>query len=142
IHPTGGTGAINAIQDAVALANWISVLDSTAVKEMTKAFKEYKAERYPVAKASFAQARALSRVTERGLVARITRYVSKNMPAWLWNILIRSMIESRPQVSFLPLVEDEGTVPPKYQPSLQKTLAIRKAREAAEGKMSTTVTAK
>ncbi|KAF9899082.1 hypothetical protein BX616_003293 [Lobosporangium transversale] len=141
IGDASGAGAMNAIQDAVALANWISVLDLTAVDEITKAFKEYKAERYPVAKTAFSQGRTLSRVTEKGIAAKITRYISKNPPAWLWNILIKRMVESRPQVSFLPLVEDKGTVPPKYQPSLQKTLAIRKTREAAEVTQTAAATA-
>ncbi|KAF9901068.1 hypothetical protein BX616_002389 [Lobosporangium transversale] len=137
IHPASGAGAMNAMQDAVALANWISVLDSTAIDEMTKAFKEYKAERYPVAKASFAQGRMLSRVTEKDLKARITRYITKNMPTWLGNILTKRMLESRPQVSFLPLIKDKGAAPPKYQPSLHKTLAIRKARESAKARQAT-----
>ncbi|ORY96055.1 hypothetical protein BCR41DRAFT_402155 [Lobosporangium transversale] len=137
IHPASGAGAMNAIQDAVALANWISVLDSTATNEITKAYKEYKAERYPVAKASFARGRMLSRVTENGLRATIARYLTKNMPTCLGNILTKRAIESRPQVSFLPLVEDKGTVPPKYQPSLQRTLEIRKARETTEARQAT-----
>ncbi|ORY96054.1 hypothetical protein BCR41DRAFT_426765 [Lobosporangium transversale] len=128
---------MNAMQDAVALANWISVLDSTATDEITKAFKEYRAERYPVAMATFTEARAVS----RDLKARIIRYLTKNMPSWLWSIMLKRMVESRPQVSFLPLVEDKGTVPPKYQPSLQKTLAIRKARETAEASRVTAATA-
>lgn len=33
-------------------------------------------------------------------------------------------IEARPQASFLPLVEDVGTVKVLYQRSLHKTLAI------------------
>ncbi|KAF9897833.1 hypothetical protein BX616_004910 [Lobosporangium transversale] len=136
-HPASGSGAMNAMQDALALANWISVLDSKESKEMSQIFKEYKAERYPIAKASFAQGRTLSRVTEKGPKARITRYATKKMPTWLWDILIKRMLESRPQVSFLPLIEDKGTVPPKYQPSLHKTLAIRKAREAVEARLAT-----
>ena len=37
---------------------------------------------------------------------------------------MRRMAENRPQIWFLPLVEDKGTVPPKYQPSLQKNLPL------------------
>ncbi|KAF9915372.1 hypothetical protein BX616_006304, partial [Lobosporangium transversale] len=65
IHPASGAGAMNAMQDAVALANWISVLDSTAVEEMTEAFREYKAERYPVAIKAFENGRALSKATAK-----------------------------------------------------------------------------
>ncbi|ORZ04545.1 hypothetical protein BCR41DRAFT_425848 [Lobosporangium transversale] len=134
IHPASGAGATNAIQDAVALANWISVLDSTAVSKITKAFEEYKAERYPVVMKAYENGRALSKVTATDLTAKISRFITRNLPTWLWNIMLKRMVESRPQVSFLPLVKDKGTVPPTYQPSLQKTLEIRKARETAEEK--------
>ncbi|KAF9896495.1 hypothetical protein BX616_007332, partial [Lobosporangium transversale] len=76
-----------------------------------------------------------------GLIARITRYITRNLPTWLWNIMLRRMMESRPQVSILPLVEDKGTVPPMYQPSLQKTLAIRKAKEAEQAEQTTAAAA-
>ncbi|KAI1314755.1 hypothetical protein EDD11_001724 [Mortierella claussenii] len=130
VHPASGAGAVNAMQDAIALSNWISVLSSAAIEDVEKVFKEYKAERYPVAKASFANGQALSKVTARNWKAKLARYITYHMPAWLWKIVLTRLVESRPQVSFLPLVKDQGTVPPKYQPSLEKTLAIRKAKGA------------
>jgi hypothetical protein len=42
-----------AIHDAVALANWISTLKSTSVRDLETIFKEYRAERYPLAKDAF-----------------------------------------------------------------------------------------
>jgi hypothetical protein len=36
------------------------------------------------------------------------------------------MYASRPQASFLPLVEDNAPIKPSYQYSLHKTLAIHK----------------
>lgn len=46
-------------------------------------------------------------------------------------IIIRRT-RSRPQVSFLPLFKDNGSVPPMAQPSLEKTLPIIQARLEAE----------
>ncbi|KAF9941388.1 hypothetical protein BGZ65_003968 [Modicella reniformis] len=132
IHPASGVGAVHAMQDAVALANWISVLNTTTIEAAEKIFEEYKAERFPVVKAAFNNGRGLSQITARDLKARIIRYITKNMPSWLWRIMLRRMAESRPQVSFLPEVKDGGTVPPKYQPSLAKTLAIHRARANKE----------
>ncbi|KAG0024960.1 hypothetical protein BGZ81_007528 [Podila clonocystis] len=53
MNPTGGAGAINAIHDAVTLANWLSTLQSAGAEEVRKVFKEYRAERYPLVKDAF-----------------------------------------------------------------------------------------
>lgn len=55
-------------------------------------------------------------------------YMLKRLPLWLWKRLLAKKIEARPQVSFLPLVEDKGTKPPTPQPSLYKTLALLETR--------------
>ncbi|KAG0024730.1 hypothetical protein BGZ82_010363 [Podila clonocystis] len=54
MNPCGGAGALNAIHDAVALANRISALRPASVSDMEKVFKEYRKERYPIAKENFA----------------------------------------------------------------------------------------
>jgi len=56
----------------------------------------------------------------------------KRLPLWLWKRLLAKKIEARPQVSFLPLVEDKGTTPPAPQPSLYKTLALLEKCAKAE----------
>lgn len=40
--------------------------------------------------------------------------------------MMAKIVSARPQLSFLPLVEDKGQSKPLYQPSLEKTLAILK----------------
>lgn len=51
----------------------------------------------------------------------------KRLPAWLWRkLVIKNIIASRPQASFLPLVHDTAKVKPQSQPSLHKTLVINK----------------
>ncbi|KAF9309487.1 hypothetical protein BG003_009702 [Podila horticola] len=59
MNPAAGAGAVTAIQDAVALANWINTVQSTSLHDLDTIFKRYKAERYPVAKASFEMSRFL-----------------------------------------------------------------------------------
>ena len=46
LHPAGAQGANMAIQDAVALANWINVIATPQVKDVERAFKAYKEERH------------------------------------------------------------------------------------------------
>lgn len=53
MNPTGGVGALMAMHDAVALANWISTLRLPSVSDLEDVFKEYRAERHPVAKEAF-----------------------------------------------------------------------------------------
>ncbi|KAF9368224.1 hypothetical protein CPC16_005572, partial [Podila verticillata] len=53
MNPSGGLAGIHAIHDAVTLANWLSTLRSAGQKEVEKVFKEYRTERYPVAKVAF-----------------------------------------------------------------------------------------
>lgn len=65
----------------------------------------------------------------------------KRMPKWLLRKIMISMSVSRPQVSFLPLVEDKGQVKALYQASLQKTLAIieQRRKTAASGTSVATI---
>ncbi|KAG0082002.1 hypothetical protein BGZ92_011940 [Podila epicladia] len=50
LNPAGGVGALSAIQDAVALANWICALQSKEIADVRRIFREYRAEQYPVVK--------------------------------------------------------------------------------------------
>ncbi|KAG0342742.1 hypothetical protein BG000_001602 [Podila horticola] len=69
-------------------------------------FKEYHTERLPVAKEAY----------------ETSQLFTKN----LGKRLIIKLSASRPQVSFLPLIDDNSKARPLYQPSLHKTLAILK----------------
>jgi hypothetical protein len=46
------------MHDAVTLANWLSTLRFAGPKDIKTVFKEYRAERYPVAKANFVASQA------------------------------------------------------------------------------------
>jgi 2-polyprenyl-6-methoxyphenol hydroxylase-like FAD-dependent oxidoreductase len=72
MNPSGGAGAITAIHDAVTLANWLSTLQTTEGKEIEEVFRNYRAERYPVAKAAF----EVSQMFTRNLGKVISRYTA------------------------------------------------------------------
>ncbi|KAF9340684.1 hypothetical protein BGZ91_000739, partial [Linnemannia elongata] len=134
LHPAGGQGATTAFQDAVALANWINALPTTQVKDLENAFKSYRDERHPAALAAEAHAKNMckfyGKANDRS--ASVTRFIFKNMPYWLWTVIMRKHIGCRPQASFLPPVPNTGTIPPVDLPSYRETLKVVKAREAAE----------
>ncbi|KAF9928812.1 hypothetical protein FBU30_002083 [Linnemannia zychae] len=48
LHPAGGLGAVNAIHDAIALANLLYAMPAKTETEITAVFKEYYTERFPV----------------------------------------------------------------------------------------------
>ncbi|KAF8985199.1 hypothetical protein BGZ46_005562 [Entomortierella lignicola] len=131
VHPASGRGSQLAIHDAITVANWLSILPSSPTTEEIEAvFKEYKAERYSDAKDTYQQGRMLSRILEKGFKGDTMRFLAKRMPAWLNKLVLVKVSAMRPQVSFLPLVSDNGTVKPVYQRSLDETLKIIKARES------------
>ncbi|KAF9125004.1 hypothetical protein BGW39_007749, partial [Mortierella sp. 14UC] len=130
IHPAGGQGALLGFHDAIALANWINVLPSKRVKHTEYILKEYKKERYPFAKAAYNHGRNMSNVSDKDLKASITRYISKNMPQWLWRMFLTKISAQRPQAAFLPYVHDNGTVKAAYQHSLVKTTKMMKDQAA------------
>lgn len=61
MNPTSGSGAITAIHDAVTLANWLSTLRFAGEKKVRNVFKEYRTERYPVAKEAFKSSQMFTR---------------------------------------------------------------------------------
>ncbi|KAF9084683.1 hypothetical protein BGX29_002422 [Mortierella sp. GBA35] len=135
-----------AFHDAVALANWLNVLPTTQVKDLKKVFKAYKEERYPVIRAAYLHAKSMSENSSSTLKestgtdiplhsnqrkrAAMTRFISRHIPLWLWRVVFAKMVANRPQASFLPHVEDKGTVKPSYQRSYQEPLNIPQAKKA------------
>ncbi|KAF9357705.1 hypothetical protein BGX34_009262 [Mortierella sp. NVP85] len=65
VHPAAGGGALNAMQDAIVLANWINTINTNELEDIEKVFKEYKNERYPVAKAAFVNGQMMAKLTAR-----------------------------------------------------------------------------
>ncbi|KAG0325425.1 hypothetical protein BG004_003224 [Podila humilis] len=128
LSPNAGQGAVSAIHDAVALANWICSLETKTMADFKRIFEEYRAERRPVAVHAYNASKTLKKGGEQNMTGATIRFVQRHMPNWLLKSILSKMVVCRPQVSFLPLVEDTGTVPRLAQPSLEKTLPIFQAR--------------
>ncbi|KAF9372428.1 hypothetical protein CPB97_001270 [Podila verticillata] len=131
MNPAGGAGAQAAIQDAVALANWISTLQSPTPSDLETIFKEYRAERYPIAKEAFSTSQMFKNIGGTNMISTLSRVFFKRIPRWLMRKIIAKKVASRSQASFLPLVQDTGKSKAKYQPSLHKTLEVFKVQSAA-----------
>ncbi|KAF9326771.1 hypothetical protein BG006_009833 [Podila minutissima] len=105
LNPAGGAGALTAMHDAIALANWICAVQSRDMADIEASFKEYRAERLPIAKEAFENSRMFDNIGGK-------------------------MTANRGQATFLPLVEDKGTSQPKYGASYYKTLEIQRKKPA------------
>ncbi|KAG0202466.1 hypothetical protein BGX33_009702 [Mortierella sp. NVP41] len=127
--PAGGVGAINAIHDAISLANNIQALpDHPTAKDITKAFKAYQDERSSWAQEGFESSKVFRSMTSDGLTGKLIRWFAKHLPDWVQRRAFVRMSINRPQVLFLPRVEDKGSIRPAFQPGLH-TKGPKEAKE-------------
>ncbi|KAG0341045.1 hypothetical protein BG000_010394 [Podila horticola] len=108
-----GDGAVNAMQDAVILANCIYDMTSIDQEAITETFKDFREQRYEHVKFQFERSKVNGKLiygqtwTERLMRHVVFNYLPKSF-------LLNGMIKDgayRPQVMFLPRVPDRGRVP-------------------------------
>ncbi|KAF9345398.1 hypothetical protein BGX26_003166 [Mortierella sp. AD094] len=109
--PSAGQGAVNALQDAVILANCIYEMEEATPENITAALKEYYDERFEPVKKMMAKSRFMALVMY-GMTwkERLIRYIMCN---WIpSSIKMKQYFKDtvyRPQASFLEYVENRGT---------------------------------
>ncbi|KAF9576453.1 hypothetical protein EC968_008748 [Mortierella alpina] len=109
--PGGGQGAVNAMQDAVILANCLYDLVDATPKGITAAFQDYYDQRFHHAKAMLENSQLMSRAMGgQNMLERLFRHILLNyIPEWLQQRSFEQKAEYRPQVAFLPMVATRGT---------------------------------
>ncbi|KAG0225953.1 hypothetical protein BGX31_007454 [Mortierella sp. GBA43] len=111
-----GDGAVAAIQDAVVLADLLYHLPAApTIQDISRVFDDFRESRYPMAQQSYETSYQMSHLNEQSWISNFIRRVMNNLPKWIWYRLLDRMYEYRPQVSFLPLVQDRGDIPPLPQ---------------------------
>ncbi|KAF9347776.1 hypothetical protein BGX26_000759 [Mortierella sp. AD094] len=110
--PSAGQGAVNAMQDAVILANCLYEISADASeKNVTAAFKDFKEQRYPHVQHQFDLSKTMAKViygqtwSERLLRQIVFGYLPKSM-------LHKDTIKAaayRPQCMYLPVTPNHGT---------------------------------
>ncbi|KAG0339066.1 hypothetical protein BG000_002915 [Podila horticola] len=105
-----GDGAVNALQDAVILANCLYDLESYDTKHITEAFKDYYEQRFKHVKSQYETSKLKSKLTfGQTLPERILRFVVfKFLPKSFFDKELIKEGAYRPQVSFLPYIENRG----------------------------------
>ncbi|KAG0331522.1 hypothetical protein BG004_001628 [Podila humilis] len=125
-NPAGGVGATIAMHDAVCLANWLSTLRCADTTQIQNVFKEYRKERYPIAKAAYESSKTFRHNLGKNMMAAVVRGLIKRMPPWLFRMMTTASFRARPQASYLPLIDDVAKIMPSPQQSLIKTTPLLK----------------
>ncbi|KAG0281207.1 hypothetical protein BGZ95_006033 [Linnemannia exigua] len=111
--PSTGAGAVNAMQDAVILANCLYDIIPTNLDTVKTALEEYKNQRFKDIEDQYAQTYFNAKLQYgHTLVERFLRHVVFN---WLPNSKLIDQMQKesafRPQANFMPQAPRRGTVP-------------------------------
>ncbi|KAF9325570.1 hypothetical protein BG006_010960 [Podila minutissima] len=109
--PFAGQGAVQAILDSVCLANALYEIESNSIECISKAFKKYADERYPMAKTALTGSQSFGKVLSvQGKFSDFLRRISFNhVPNWILKMAADKLHLYRPQLIYLPMVPDRGT---------------------------------
>ncbi|KAG0294842.1 hypothetical protein BGZ97_004960 [Linnemannia gamsii] len=110
--PASGSGAINAMQDAVILANHIYDIKPTSYKNIKAALSDYKDERFGLVEEQYGHSRISAKLLfGHTFWERIFRYVIFNwLPASVQKKQLIRDSAYRPQAVFLPPAPKRGTM--------------------------------
>ncbi|KAG0258577.1 hypothetical protein BG011_003206 [Mortierella polycephala] len=116
-----GDGGQTAMNDALVLANYLNTLVSNDVEEVQRVLRAYKEEQFPHGKAAVKISAGMTNFVKHDFMGFIARKVINNIPRSIWFMIRAKTCAYRPQIAFLPHVEDKGTHKPIHQPSLETT---------------------
>ncbi|KAF9571183.1 hypothetical protein EC968_000871 [Mortierella alpina] len=126
--------ALNAILDAVVLANSLYEMPTSNHKNITKALEEFYAERYPTVKRELTPTQQMTSVlAAKTWLDSAGRYLLlKTYPKYFKEKSQEYIQSYRPQALFLPRIETKGEVPLTPQRPSKKYAALAKAQLAAQ----------
>ncbi|KAG0286960.1 hypothetical protein BGZ96_009054 [Linnemannia gamsii] len=107
-----GDGAVNAMQDAVVLANCLYDLTDLSPESLTAAFEDYRSQRFREAKKQVVNSKMNARVSSgQSLIEKIVRHLVLNfIPASVMARQFSRAAAYRPQVAYLPQVVERGSI--------------------------------
>ncbi|KAF9307195.1 hypothetical protein BGZ74_009901 [Mortierella antarctica] len=108
--PNSGRGGVNAILDAVVLANAIYEMEDSSSANLQAAFQQYYDERFPLAEADFYASRQAARLfAGQTWKDKALRFVIFNvLPGFTQRQIYAKSLSYRPQLSYLPQVPKKG----------------------------------
>lgn len=129
--PSGGQGAVCAMQDAVILTNCLYDLEDLSQASVEAALKDYKEQRYDHVKVSIDNSNSKTMfLNGQTLMERAIRYIVFHwLPQSMKDKALIKDAKYRPQLSWLPLAPKRGTGPVLPQkPSKRYEEELRKKR--------------
>ncbi|KAG0353655.1 hypothetical protein BC939DRAFT_497687 [Gamsiella multidivaricata] len=123
--PGAGQGAVSAMQDAVVLANCIYNMNDKTPESLTAAFKDYREQRFDRVSNQYKASKEMSKILSgQTWSERFFRYIILNwIPSFLQNQQSLLGLDYRPQIAWLPLAENRGTVSVLPQQGKREPLA-------------------
>ncbi|KAG0042458.1 hypothetical protein BGZ83_000442 [Gryganskiella cystojenkinii] len=133
--PSSGQGAVNAMQDAVVLANCLYDIGTTSVPDIQEALKSFVDQRRPHVKTQYAASKASAKFQYgHTLLERFIRYAVFNLiPKSIMNDMLTKEAAYRPQATFLPLAPKRGNCHVEPQFPNKRYEEEQKAKEQASG---------
>ncbi|KAF9179165.1 hypothetical protein BGZ51_007160 [Haplosporangium sp. Z 767] len=136
--PSGGQGAVNALQDAVVLVNCIYDMEENTPKGIAAALQQYQQLRYPRAKLQFETSKMMAKLMlGQTWIERLIRFLFTHvLPK---SVYLKNYVKStayRPMAVFLPFVENRGSAPVEPQEPSKRYLAEQAQKTAANSAMA------
>ncbi|KAF9112373.1 hypothetical protein BGX27_003479 [Mortierella sp. AM989] len=109
--PAAGLGAVNAMQDAVVLANCLYNMVDASEEKITEAFKDYCTQRFERSHAQIKYSAAMSTIINgQTMKQKVIRHLFLSyIPEWMLKKNIEKSLAYRPQIAWMPMVESRGT---------------------------------
>lgn len=129
--PAAGLGAVSAMLDAVILSNCLYDLEDKSVKSLKAAFQHYYDQRYQRSKSDYNLSQMLAKVLfGQTWSDRLLRTITfKYIPQSFLNKQFSKVARYRPQIMWLPLAENRGSVAPLPQVPCKRYIQECKERE-------------
>ncbi|KAF8930987.1 hypothetical protein BGZ58_007910 [Dissophora ornata] len=111
MQPSAGQGAINAMEDAVVLANCLYDIcegkEAVTSERITEAFRDYHEQRYHHAKFQVENSGGMAKILNGQTWGDwLLRTVLYNMPKWIFSHNYLKQAGYRPQIMFMPTVSN------------------------------------
>ncbi|KAG0243379.1 hypothetical protein BGW41_002268 [Actinomortierella wolfii] len=138
VHPAAGQGAVNAMMDAVVLANVFDACRSTKLDDLRRCFEAYYDERFLPAKSAFIISHRVSSFLKKSFISDMARTIAGLMPRSVQIAQLDKRYLLRPQAAFLPQIPHKGLSPPLPQRSYDH-LRTSSSKESEETVVSLAV---
>ncbi|KAF9974352.1 hypothetical protein BGZ73_002238 [Actinomortierella ambigua] len=133
VVPAGGQGGIQAILDAICLANLLYELPSNSPKDISITFDKYFEVRGKHARNAVDMSKGMNKLmTSQGFLAETLRNLALSMPPWVMESAIDRAYSGRPILNFLDPIPLKGTFKDTSKPMTLKSKGDTKKSNTAD----------